>query len=80
MRRILTSVRVLGIDPGLANTGYGVVARRGGRLVALDGGVIQTRAHTPPEQRLAQIHARVEALLAEHEPHAVAGDWRLFWK
>ena len=30
---------VLGIDPGLANTGYGVVERRGGRLVALDGGV-----------------------------------------
>ncbi len=35
---------VLGIDPGLANTGYGVVARRGGRLLALDGGVIKTRA------------------------------------
>ena len=33
---------VLGIDPGLANTGYGVVARRGGRLVALDGGCIET--------------------------------------
>ena len=33
---------VLGIDPGLANTGYGVVRSRGGRLVALDGGVIET--------------------------------------
>jgi crossover junction endodeoxyribonuclease RuvC len=63
---------VLGIDPGTASTGYGIVARRSHRLVALDGGVIQTRAHTPPEQRLAQIHARIEALLAEHEPHAVA--------
>ncbi len=38
------AVIVLGIDPGLANTGYGVVARRDGRLVALDGGVIETRA------------------------------------
>ena len=38
------TVIVLGIDPGLANTGYGVVARRGGRLLALDGGVIETRA------------------------------------
>ena len=38
------SVTVLGIDPGLANTGYGVVAQRGMRFVARDGGVITTRA------------------------------------
>jgi crossover junction endodeoxyribonuclease RuvC len=65
-------VIVLGIDPGLANTGYGVVARRGGRLVALDGGVIRTRAGVPQERRLADIHAGVEALLGEHSPDAVA--------
>ncbi len=63
---------VLGIDPGLANTGYGVVARRGGRLLALDGGVITTRAELAPERRLAEIHAAVDALLDEHEPHAMA--------
>jgi len=65
-------VIVLGIDPGLANTGYGVVERRGGRLVALDGGVIQTRAGVAHERRLADIHAGIEALLAEHQPDAVA--------
>ncbi len=63
---------VLGIDPGLANTGYGVVERRGGRLLALDGGVIQTRAGVAHERRLADIHAGIEALLAEHQPDAVA--------
>ena len=63
---------VLGIDPGLANTGYGVVARRDGRLVALDGGVIRTQADVPPEARLARIHAAVDALLAQHDPDAVA--------
>lgn len=63
---------VLGIDPGLANTGYGVVARRGGRLLALDGGVITTRAELAPERRLAEIHAAVDALLDEHEPDAMA--------
>jgi crossover junction endodeoxyribonuclease RuvC len=63
---------VLGIDPGLANTGYGVVARRGGRLVALDGGCVQTPAGLAPELRLAAIHARVGELLDEHEPDAVA--------
>jgi crossover junction endodeoxyribonuclease RuvC len=65
-------VIVLGIDPGLANTGYGVVARRRGRPVALDGGVIETSAGLAPERRLAQIHAAVEALIGEHEPDAVA--------
>lgn len=63
---------VLGIDPGLANTGYGVVAQRDGRLVALDGGVIETRAGLAVERRLADVHAAVDTLLAEHEPAGVA--------
>jgi len=63
---------VLGIDPGMANTGYGVVARRDGRLVALDGGVIETPAELAVERRLADIHAAVDSLLAEHEPDGVA--------
>ena len=63
---------VLGIDPGLANTGYGVVARRGGRLVALDGGVIETAAGIAIEVRLAELHAGLTELLAEHAPDAVA--------
>jgi crossover junction endodeoxyribonuclease RuvC len=63
---------VLGIDPGLANTGYGVVAQRGGRPVALDGGVIETSPGLPDERRLAEIHDAVDALLGEHEPCAVA--------
>jgi crossover junction endodeoxyribonuclease RuvC len=56
---------VLGIDPGTANTGYGVVARRAGRLVALDGGCIETSPQLSPERRLAAIFARVDDLLAE---------------
>ena len=65
-------VVILGIDPGTANTGYGVVARRGGRLVALDGGVVETRRATALPARLAVIHARVQELIAEHAPDAVA--------
>ena len=57
---------VLGIDPGTANTGYGVVERRCGRLFALDGGVITTRPEAPLQIRLAAIHRRVGALLDEH--------------
>jgi crossover junction endodeoxyribonuclease RuvC len=65
-------VIVLGIDPGLANTGYGVVERRGGRLVALDGGVIETRAGVSHERRLTDVHAGIDALLSEHRPDAMA--------
>ena len=63
---------VLGIDPGLANTGYGVVERRGMRFAALDGGVVTTRAGVPMEQRLATIFAEVDALMEQWSPEAVA--------
>jgi len=63
---------VLGIDPGLANTGYGVVARRGARVVARDGGVIETRKGLALEQRLAILYAEVDELLQRHDPDAVA--------
>jgi crossover junction endodeoxyribonuclease RuvC len=63
---------VLGIDPGTANTGYGVVARHGGRLVALDGGVIETPAGADHGARLAAIYTRVCALLDDYRPDALA--------
>ncbi|GAC1435969.1 MAG: crossover junction endodeoxyribonuclease RuvC [Solirubrobacteraceae bacterium] len=63
---------VIGIDPGLANTGYGVVAWRRGALVALDGGVIATPAGVAAELRLAELHAGLDRLMAEHEPDAMA--------
>jgi crossover junction endodeoxyribonuclease RuvC len=70
-------VIVLGIDPGLASTGYGVVTTArtpagDGRLRALDGGVIETPAGASPEARLAEIHARIDALLLAHAPEAMA--------
>jgi crossover junction endodeoxyribonuclease RuvC len=65
-------VVTLGIDPGTANTGFGVVARLGGRLVALDGGVIETSPRGGAARRLADIHGRVCALIDEHRPDAVA--------
>jgi crossover junction endodeoxyribonuclease RuvC len=63
---------VLGIDPGTADTGYGVVESAGARPRALSAGVIHTRAGVPLERRLAEIHSLVGELLDRHEPAAVA--------
>jgi crossover junction endodeoxyribonuclease RuvC len=63
---------VLGIDPGTASTGYGVVQSIGSRLRALVDGVIRTRPGVPLERRLADIYASVGELLDEHAPDAVA--------
>src|SRR4051794_11227850 len=65
-------VVVLGIDPGTAHTGYGVVHARGARMAALDGGEIATGPADPLERRLTRIHARVCDLISEHRPDAVA--------
>jgi crossover junction endodeoxyribonuclease RuvC len=63
---------VVGIDPGTASTGYGVVQCVGSRLRALEEGVISTRPGAPLERRLAEIHERVGELLDRHAPAALA--------
>ena len=63
---------VLGIDPGTANTGFGVVERRSARMVALDGGVVRTAPGSEDALRLRAIHARVGELMDEYQPAAVA--------
>jgi crossover junction endodeoxyribonuclease RuvC len=65
-------VVVLGIDPGTAHTGYGVVLARGRELAALDGGVLHTEATDTQEQRLAEIHAHIDGLIEKHAPEAMA--------
>ena len=63
---------VLGIDPGTASTGFGVVESAGSRMQLLEDGVIATLPGVPLERRLAEIHARVGALLDAHQPEAIA--------
>ena len=65
-------MRVLGIDPGTAACGYGIVHGNGGRLQAVEYGWLQTRARERPEARLKQIHDAVADLISRHDPDAVA--------
>jgi crossover junction endodeoxyribonuclease RuvC len=62
----------MGIDPGVANTGFGVVRVAGGQMVAVDGGVIEAAGDAPLETRLARIHAELEQLIGWHQPAAIA--------
>ena len=64
---------VLGIDPGTATTGYGVVRQDRSRLVQLvECGVVRTRARDPLPSRLREIFEGVEELIARHRPDALA--------
>jgi crossover junction endodeoxyribonuclease RuvC len=71
-------VIVLGIDPGTARTGYGLVVREGSQLRLLDYGCIETIADRPLEARLLLIHEGLETLIEDHHPDAV-GVERVFF-
>jgi crossover junction endodeoxyribonuclease RuvC len=71
-------VIVLGIDPGTARLGYGVVAREGSALSMVGYGCLETTNDRPLEQRLLIIHAGLTELILEHRPEAV-GVERLFF-
>jgi crossover junction endodeoxyribonuclease RuvC len=63
---------VMGIDPGAANLGFGIVRVEGNRMAALDGGVVETSPELPMERRLERIHTALAELIAWHEPRAMA--------
>ena len=65
-------MKVVGIDPGTAACGYGIVQESGGRLKALGHGSWSTLADEAPERRLRTIFEGVAGLIAEHAPDAVA--------
>jgi crossover junction endodeoxyribonuclease RuvC len=73
-------VIVIGIDPGTANTGFGVVRMSGGRMVALDGGVIETPSDAAVGERLARLHDSLGELIRWHEPKAMALEELFFGK
>jgi len=65
-------VKVIGIDPGTASCGYGIVRESDGRLEAIDHGWWKTAAGERPELRLKTIFDGVAGLITEHRPDAVA--------
>ncbi len=69
---------LLGVDPGTATTGFGVVEKQGNRLIYRDCGVIITPPGMAAPARLSLLYSEFQALLERHAPDSVATE-RLFF-
>jgi crossover junction endodeoxyribonuclease RuvC len=65
-------VRVLGIDPGSRKLGWGVVERRGTKLVGVAAGVVSLVASKPLPERLHEVFDAIDAIIEDHAPEIVA--------
>lgn len=63
---------ILGIDPGLAIVGYGVIEYRNMRFRTIAYGAITTPAHTPVESRLHTIHKELDEIIKRYKPDEIA--------
>jgi len=71
-------LRILGIDPGLATVGYGIIDVSGNRIHAVDYGSILTPAGMQTHKRLNQIYMALEELIKKYQPDDMAVE-ELFW-
>ncbi len=71
---------VLGIDPGIADTGYGVISVNGGRLECLEYGSIKTPPNLALPNRLSQLYQELTDLLIKYQPQAAAIEQLFFNK
>jgi crossover junction endodeoxyribonuclease RuvC len=67
-----SEMKVLGIDPGTATTGFGVVEGRPGRASLIDYGTIRTPAGRDMAWRLLEIHKQLDELIQKYQPAAMA--------
>jgi crossover junction endodeoxyribonuclease RuvC len=65
-------MRIIGLDPGLQHTGWGIIDQDGSRLSFVAAGRISSVASRPLAERLAEIHAGLNAVIDEHQPGTAA--------
>ncbi|MDP3116350.1 MAG: crossover junction endodeoxyribonuclease RuvC [Phenylobacterium sp.] len=68
----MAAVRILGLDPGLRRTGWGVITIEGARLAHVAHGVIAPKESLPFSERLLVLFEAISALVAEHRPDEAA--------
>ena len=65
---------ILGLDPSLTSTGWGVIRAEGARIAHVANGQIKSDPATPMAERLAALHAGIAAVIAEHRPARAAAE------
>jgi len=65
-------VKILGIDPGLNTTGYGVIRVVRGQFHLIEAGIVRSKAKESIEQRLLEIHTGVAEVIDQHQPDFLA--------
>ena len=65
-------MRILGIDPGLGTTGWGLIAAEGNRLSHVANGQIATNAKTPLPHRLVELDRALTYIILQHRPDGIA--------
>jgi crossover junction endodeoxyribonuclease RuvC len=70
----------LGIDPGVANTGFGLVGQQGDKLSHVSCGCILTSSQQTPQQRLSKIYQQLKQLIVQYRPDCVAVERLYFGK
>ena len=65
---------ILGLDPGLGTTGWGLIRAEGNRLSHLANGQLKTDPREPLPARLAHLATMLEALIADHSPDTAAAE------
>jgi crossover junction endodeoxyribonuclease RuvC len=67
-------LKILGLDPGLGTTGWGIIEAQGNRLAHIANGQIRTDTAAPLPRRLAALADELEAVIADHRPEAAAAE------
>lgn len=71
---------ILGIDPGTATTGYGVITKQDQKLICVDYGCIKTPKEKNPGERLFMLDQELQKIMAKHTPSVVAVERLYFFK
>lgn len=69
---VASTIRILGIDPGLRHTGWGMIDVEGNRLIFVACGAVETTDRQPLSERLLTIHDRLVQVVDEFAPHEAA--------
>ena len=73
-------MRIIGIDPGLARVGYGIIDVIEGKKIMIDCGIIETKSTQKEEERLVEISNDLSSIINKWHPHSAAVEKFFFYR